>query len=165
MVNLSVDAINELASYEVVKSNVTGMFEFVTDAGINFTVGFELVEGLLNVELYQFFIVNMDNRKSPRDMKLRETVMAIIQVFFETSNHAMLYICETGDNKQAMRNHLFNYWSNLSPVRKKLYTTTASLPDEDGIMNYATLCLRVDHPDFMAVVNEFSELVHLLGQK
>lgn len=165
MVTLDEDAINRLAPYKVKESKSKELFQFVSDSGIHFSVGFELVENLLSAETYQFVIVNMDNKKSPRDVKLRDTVMSVLQVFFELNNHVMLYICETGDNKQAMRSHLFNYWAEQFIIRNKIYTTTVSLPDEEGVMNYATLCLRVDHPDFINVVNEFSELVHALSEK
>lgn len=60
--------------------------------------------------MFQLVIVNVDNMPSPRDRKLRETIVAIVEGFFSINNEAMLYICETGDGKQAMRNRLFQYW-------------------------------------------------------
>ena len=47
-------------------------------------------------------------------MKLRQTIIAIIEEFFEANgNEAMLYITETGDGKQMFRNRLFIRWFNL----------------------------------------------------
>ena len=61
---------------------------------------------------YQFSIINFNNKKSPRDPKVRETIIAIIENFFMESQEVMLYICETGDGKQSMRSRLFEYWFN-----------------------------------------------------
>ena len=47
--------------------------------------------------MYEFNIVNTNNRTSPRDPKVRDTVLTFIYDFFQTREAAMLYICETGD--------------------------------------------------------------------
>ena len=46
-------------------------------------------------EAYMFHITNVNKQRSPRDMKVRDTVIAIIDNFFETNEFALLYICET----------------------------------------------------------------------
>lgn len=38
--------------------------------------------------------------ESPRDSKVRETVMCIVDEFFRKNQAALLYICETGDGMQ-----------------------------------------------------------------
>lgn len=141
------------------------MFEFVTDYGVRFNVGFQEVENLLSYETYQFLIVNTEHRKSPGDAKLRNTIMAIIEEFFISNNCAMLYVCDTGDNKQTFRNHLFEYWAKLFPHRNLFYSTSVNIIDGEGVENYASLTLRLDHPNFVEVVNEFTELARVFSQK
>ena len=77
----------------------------------------------------------------------------------------MLYICETGDNKQSMRNRLFEYWFSGYKY-KHLYTLMSSaVKDEEGMMNYATLIIRNDNPNMVKVITEFTNSVNLLNQK
>lgn len=59
---------------------------------------------------YQFIIVNENNTPSPNDLKLRETIFCIIEDFFKANPEILLYLCETGDGKQASRNRLFIRW-------------------------------------------------------
>ena len=72
-------------------------------------------------ETYQFSIINGNNKKSPRDPKVRETIIAIVENFFMENQEVMLYICETGDGKQSMRNRLFEYW-----IKPKTYLSLDS---------------------------------------
>ena len=44
---------------------------------------------------------------SPSDAAVRETIICIIEEFFLSSPNIMLYICETGDERQAQRTRLF----------------------------------------------------------
>ena len=98
-------------------------------------------------------------------MKVKDSVLIIIDEFFDKNQSTLLYICETGDGKQSMRNRLFEYWFN-SYNRKMLFTLlTTSIVDEEGEVNFATLIVRNDNPKLPEIVAEFSESVRLLNQK
>lgn len=165
MVIFDAEYINKAAPYTVWKTNIDGMLEFITDSGIRFNVGFQTSDILTCAETYQFIIVNTEHKKSPKDPKLRNTIMAIIESFFMLNNKVMLYICDTGDSKQAFRSHLFEYWSRIFPHKNLYYTTSVNILDEEEIMNYASLTLRLDHPNFAEAVNEFAELARLFSEK
>ena len=77
----------------------------------------------------------------------------------------MLYICETGDGKQSMRNRLFEYWINNYKKKWKIMFLTASIPDENGILNYASIIIRQDHPRLKVIVREFTDAVALFNEK
>ena len=70
---------------------------------------------------YQFLILNKNSKSSPSDKKLKDTIMAIIEAFFIRNPYILLYICETGDRKQAARNRLFVRWFNDSKRQKEFY--------------------------------------------
>lgn len=165
MVNISVERINEKSPYKVEKASLQGYVSFVTDFGVSYVVGFEYTDMLHCAETYEFIITNTNHKKSPRDPKLRDTIMAIIFDFFLASNMAMLYMCETGDDRQSMRNRLFSYWAELNPRYRDFSVWTASVIDEDGALNYATLILRNDHPKRREVVEEFTSTVDMLNDK
>ncbi len=164
MNSLSLPAINALSSYEVSAVN-DGCYQFFTDYGVHCTVEFVLDDSLLSHETYHLVIVNVNHQKSPSDVKVRDTIIAIIDEFFVENNTTLLYICETGDKKQALRNRLFERWFSMYE-RKAQYTFVASsLKDEDGIENYTAIIVRNDNPELSAIIAEFTETISLLSSK
>lgn len=77
------------------------------DSGIYYSVGFMEDDILLSKDFYQLIITNINNHKSPRDYKVRDTILSIIDEFFNTNNSTLSYIYKIGDNKQRMRSRLF----------------------------------------------------------
>lgn len=165
MVSILPERINKTAPYKVERGKDERTVKFTTDFNVTYVVGFEYTDILLCAETYEFAITNFNHKKSPRDSKLRDTIMAIVLDFFLSCNTAMLYICETGDNKQSMRNRLFSYWAATNPQFKFFSLWTASVVDEDGTYNYATLVLRNDHPRRREVIEEFTTTVDMLNDK
>ena len=140
-------------------------FRFVTDFGVTYYVSFLEDELILSDESYQFIIANTNNRKSPRDSKIKQTVMAIVYEFFECANTTLLYICETGDSRQSMRNRLFEIWFNSSSRKSDFVFMSADLRDAEGIHNYAAIIVRVDNPRLTFIISEFTQTIQLLSQK
>ena len=164
MNNLSLHAVNASSSYEVSAVN-DGCYQFFTDYGVHCTVEFVLDDSLLSHETYHLIIVNVNHQKSPSDVKVRDTIIAIIDEFFVENNTTLLYICETGDKKQALRNRLFERWFSTYE-RKAQYTFVASsLKDEEGIENYTAIIVRNDNPELSAIIAEFTETISLLSSK
>lgn len=96
---LSLKRINENSSYPVETTGEDGFYQFFTDGGVHYSVGFMEDDILLSQNSYQLIIANINNHKSPRDHKVRDTIIAIVDEFFRNNNSTLLYICETGDSK------------------------------------------------------------------
>ena len=111
------------------------------------------------------YLANTNNKKSPRDPKLRQSIMAIIHEFFESTKAALLYICETGDSRQSMRNRLFEFWFNSSPRKSEFIFISANIEDAEGVQNYVAIISRLDNPQLKDVVSEFTETMQLFSQK
>ena len=164
MNSLSLHAVNASSSYKVSAVNDC-CYQFFTDYGVHCTVEFVLDDSLLSHETYHLVIVNVNHQKSPNDVKVRDTIIAIIDEFFIENNTTVLYICETGDKKQALRNRLFERWFSTYE-RKAQYTFVASsLKDDEGIENYTAIIVRNDNPDLSAIIAEFTETISLLSSK
>jgi len=114
---------------------------------------------------YPLIIANLNNVKSPRDTKVRDSILAIVDEFFNKNQSTLLYICETGDGKQGIRSRLFEYWFETYRYKALFTMLTSSIVDEEWVVNFATLILRNDNPLLAEVVAEFSESVQLLSQK
>ena len=106
MNSLLIENINKTAPYTVVPMADGMAFEFFTKHDIHYSVSFLYDDALIEEGAYQLVIANINNRKSPNDPSVKETVLAIVEEFFRANNAVMLYICETGDVKQVMRNSL-----------------------------------------------------------
>ena len=163
--SLSLEDINQKTPYRVWMSDKDRSFRFMSDAEIVFVVDFMADDLISSGNTFQLIIGNIGNKKSPRDYKVRDTILAIVEEFFEKNVAALLYICETGDGKQMARGRLFAYWFQSSGQSKVFTTMTSVLMDEEGVENTATLILRKDNPDFDIIVSEYSQTVRFLSQK
>ena len=164
MISLSLDSINHKAEYKVEPSGRKDYCSFWTDFGVQYLVGFDEDNSSLVMTSYQLVIVNVNNKKSPLDPKVRDTIIAIVEDFFLENNEVILYICETGDGKQSFRDKLFERWvlhyHGTLPVSR--YSATVM---DEGIVNFATIILRNDHPNYQGVVRDFTETTTLLNSK
>lgn len=165
MIELSLSVINENSPYLVTEGGNSYSFRFFTASGVHYSVDFMHDDLITEGESFQLVIANLNNKKSLRDTKVKDSVLAIIDEFFNKNQSTLLYICETGDGKQSMRSRLFEHWFNTYN-RKMLFTLlTTSVIDEEGEVNFATLIIRNDNPKLPEIVMEFTESVRLLSQK
>lgn len=89
---LSLKRINENSSYPVEIAGEDGFYQFFTDGGVHYSVGFMEDDILLSQNSYQLIIANINNHKSPRDRKVRDTIIAIVDEFFRNNNSTTLYL-------------------------------------------------------------------------
>lgn len=157
--------VNLAAPYHVEKGEVRGSYEFATDSGVEIGIGFMEDDLITSDVSYQFIISNLNNKKSPRDPKLKETILAIIEGFFTANQAALLYICDTGDGRQNMRSRLFEYWFAAYTRKNQYMMLSTCICDEEGNDNYATVIVRKDNPRLSHVLNEFAETAKLLDEK
>jgi len=164
MKELNIDRINETAPYKVFNTGRYHYYGFRTKAGVVLFVGFD-DDDLLSTESYQFSIVNGNDKPSPRDNGVKDTVFAIINEFFRVNNATMLYICETGDGRQAMRSRLFSHWFTTFTDKGKYSILQSSIVDSENIENYFAIILRNDNPNLQQVITEFANTVNFFSHK
>ena len=115
-------------------------------------------------EAYQFIIVNENNTPSPNDPKLRNTIFCIIEDFFKANPKILLYLCETGDGKQASRNRLFVRWFGEYAKKHLYYFDTVEM-ESDGIENFAAIIVQKANPQLNEIVEVFNHVVKTLKDK
>lgn len=164
MKELDINRINESAPYKVIKAKHPNYFRFISETGVEFAVGFDEDE-FISSESYQFIIVNYNSKPSPRDKGVRDTIFAVINEFFRANNATMLYICESGDGKQAMRSRLFNYWFSTLAEKGKYAIYQSSLVDDEGINNFFAVITRTDNPHASEVIKEFYDNLYFFSHK
>lgn len=160
---VSAERINKKHCYHVIQ--VAGdTIEFVTDSGVEYQINFMPDYTLWEEYAYQFVIINKNKKSSPNDSKLKDTLIYIVEDFFENNKNILLYICETGDGKQAARSKLFLRWfASYSRSSEYFFKSTEVISDEE--QDFAAIILRKDNPDFIEITRDFEEMITLLGNK
>lgn len=162
MNQLSLTYLNDHSPYKVVA--IGDDLLFTTDYGVEYRVSFMEDYSIWSENAYQFLINKRNRIASPGDPKLKDTVLAIVDAFFISNPSILLYICETGDDKQAARNRLFVRWFNDSQRQQDLYFRDVTI-QADGIDNYAAIIVQRNNPEFDTIVSQFDEFVSLMSNK
>lgn len=155
--------INRLAPYKVWTENGQD-YLIETNKDLLFRVGFMDDYSIWSKGTYQFFIINESNRPSPNDEKLKATVFRIIEAFFAANSDILLYICETGDGRQAFRSRLFVRWFSSYPGHDAYVMQTAEVR-EGKIKNFAALIVQKSNPRLQEILAEFDETIRILTSK
>ena len=159
---LSIDNIKQHAPYEVLlREDRPGNYYFKTDYGLEFSICLQSDYSIVPSGAYTLDIINATHRPSPSDPKFRLTLLAIIVEFFEQNNDVMLYITETGDEKQEMRNRLFVRWFNTYEHHDRFFIHTVEGRME-GQMNFMAIISRKDNPRLPEVIKEFEDTISFI---
>ena len=159
---LDISAINLNAPYSV--WSVASYYYFRTKHGAIYKIGFMDDDTIWERGAYQFVIVNENNTPSPNDTQLRETIFCIIEYFFKANPEILLYLCETGDGKQASRNRLFIRWFREYAKHHLYYFDTVEM-EADGIENFAAIIVQRKNPRLNDIVKAFNHVVDTLKRK
>ena len=140
MNTLRLENINLHSPYRVWQTKNDSHYYFQTDSDIQYDIVFSPDASIINSGAYSIDIINRQHVTSHVDIKLRQTITAIIEEFFEVNgNEVMLYITETGDGKQMFRNRLFVRWFNMYNQHDKISKSGSITPDmlytDDGFDN------------------------------
>ena len=161
MTEMNISRLNLHSPYYIVQDEDGDMF-FRTDYGVEYGISFELNEELLKYPTYEFGIQNKNHQPSPSDTKLRDTILAIIEEFFDSNGGVMLYICETGDGMQAFRFRLFVRWFNNYEHRDRYELRTIEEVMDDKTPNFGAIIVEKSNPDIELILARFDELAAFL---
>jgi hypothetical protein len=100
----------------------------------------------------------------PNDPKVKASIVCLVEEFFLTNPDILLYQCETGDNRQAMRARLFTRWFNEYDKRERFCVKVSVLRDED-VDNYIALIVQKNNPKLKSILQDFDDFVGFFGAK
>ena len=160
---LDMTRINRFSPYKVWTENGHD-YNIETNRGKIFMIGFMDDYSIWQEGAYQFTITNQSRQPSPFDQKLRETILLIIEAFFAANPDILLYICETGDGRQAFRSRLFVRWFNTYSRRDAFVMQTAEI-QEGKTKNFAALIVQKSNPRLSDILAEFEETISILTNK
>lgn len=163
MLTLSPDRINQNAPYRLVLSN-NNVLRFITDQGLVYEVGFTEDYTFMEENLYQFFISELTGNSYAPDPKIKSTIWAVLQEFFRQNENVVIYICDTSDGKQAIRNRLFQKWYNEFE-EKDNYTIMYGKAEYEGVEYFASAIVANLNPNFAEVKLSFELFLGQIHEK
>lgn len=162
MIDFSLKRINEQAPYEVWQYGTD--FRFCTNAGLHYTISFKEDMPIGGCETYQFIINKVEDAHSPHDSLVRATVISIINEFFVSNLNVLLYICDTSDGREAMRNRLFVSWfEEFSETGRFTIRNANAEVEGEGI--YAAIIVENRNERLKYIIDEFDETARVLARK
>jgi len=162
MMQLSIEQINSRAGYNV-RLSPYGEFRFETDLGIGYSISFEEEAPVGGCKTYQFVIKKMEDRKSPHDSKVEQTILAVLDVFFTEHLDALLYMCDDSDGREANRNRLFLTWFKKHAAPERFTIRTASAVVE-GKGFYAAIIVENRNPLLETIIEDFETTAQTLTE-
>lgn len=137
---------------------------YITDYDVSYRIIFSDNQDIWKNGAYEFSIFNDNHKSSPNDPKVKGTIEAIIEEFFLTNPNILLYQCETGDNRQAMRARLFTKWFNDYAYNNNFCVKVSILKD-DEVDNYIALIVQKSNPELTNILQTFDDFVGFFTHK
>jgi Family of unknown function (DUF6169) len=158
---------NSLNPYSLTLTSANGAYSFQTDNGILYTVDFEdasyYIEGLS--PLYQFSFYPKDfvgsKHKGKMDVRVRDTILTLLNQFFIDSSRSLIFICESLDSREKARFKLFDNWfkqfadGSLEKYDKEIEVEVTS------ITVYGSLIIHKDNTDKDLIFQKLAEIIPL----
>jgi len=165
MNDLDINAINYHSPYIVGYDGKA--YIFVTDHQITYRVDFDLDNNPF-FTAYWFNLANPDHLKSPNDIKIAQTIICIIEEFFNKNPNILLYMCSTDDGKQAQRARLFLRWFNGYEQQLKYVIKSTDVrgigSDGKPIREYIALIVQRSHPQLNEISLFFEEELQMFNE-
>lgn len=106
----SLHHINSVSPYWVM-AETEDTARFTTDGGVEYRVAFVEDDNIGIDKTYQLVISNVSKIKAKGiDVKIGQTIAAIVNSFFTDNRNVLLFICDPSDNHQAARSRKFHSW-------------------------------------------------------
>ena len=160
---LDLNRMNLHAPYSVWQVS-EGAYGFKTDFGVLYRIMFIPDATIWESGAYEFCILNENKKPSPGDKQLRETIFCIIEEFFTMNPEILLYQCETGDNRQTMRDRLFLRWFCEYEHSDLYYIKVAEIVAEN-VSNFAAVIVQKNNPELKQIITDFDNFVGFFQKK
>lgn len=161
MIELNLNHINLRSPYTVWRQGEQLFFK--TDNLIIYNVSFDYEEVLAKYSGYWLNLSNTSGLKSPNDVKISLTLAAIVEEFFTSQPHVMLYLCDSVNHQQAQRARLFLHWFTKLNSDNRFVIHTAIVKDEEE-EDYVALIVERNNPQREKVLSFFSNEIKLFNE-
>lgn len=150
---------SDLQNHYEVSENEYG-YQFTTSAGVLYYltfIAYPPISDFLATGLYMFNIERaVSGRLGQHDDRVRNTVLYVLDLFFQAHEDALITICDISDNKQAARKRLFDSWFRQFNDHRLIRLDEECLIDD--VPTSVSLFFSVSHPNRLNLYREFRQL-------
>ena len=149
--------LNSLNPYNIC-SKGEWYYEFDTKRGIKYHLYFiEASSYDFKVdEVYIFNIERDGDEPQPYDKRISQTIISLLDKFFENRKRAIVIVCDSSDGKEKKRNNLFKRWFDIYHRVSLLKIDEHSETEDYNI--YASLFILKDNPNRDEIITKFKNL-------
>lgn len=141
---------------------------FKTLSGITYSIVFKPTPYLFNDEtleyskfIFELIVLVLINQNDiiELDEEVGETVAEIIKIFYaENQQKITIYICDSSDNRQLVRQRKFTqWWNKYAP--SELSKTDYVIEDNDLIRLPISVFLNLKNPYYFEILSKFNTLI------
>lgn len=141
----------------------TDYYLFETEQKIVYAISFSEEFEIGGCMSYQFSIGNANGSHGSMDIKIRKTIIAIIENFFELNSNVLLYICDNSDHRERARAKLFIRWFNDYNAKQHYTIRTANAKVENQEI-YAAIIVDNSNSLLKKIMDEFSKMHKTLSK-
>lgn len=162
MNEISVEYINRKAPYRV-ETTEFGDFVFQTNKGVIYGIAFLEESPIGNCNTFQLTISNKNEQHGTFDPNVRITIFTIIEEFFHNTNNVLIYICDTSDGRESVRNRLFLKWFEDYTDKRRFYFRTAhAFIEGEGF--FAAIIAELKNPNIESIKQNFERTANELSK-
>lgn len=139
-------------------------YTFETESGNTYFITFlkyPTITDFLHTEVYMMNIDRKDemNHDNGGQNRVRNTILSIVGMFFDSHNDALITVCDIIDGRQDCRRRLFSRWfHDFGETYLEKLDAECMI---DDIRTYASIMFRKDVPNKSELMNEFSILAEI----
>lgn len=142
--------------YKVAKAD--GCYSFVSDSGVEYIAYFNRHNEISSCPVWEFGFDCNSPKRPPQDLRVRITIKSILADFWTDHDNAILFVCDSTDNKSHNRMKLFNIWF------QQLSAGTGVIKTDFPVVGdfCASLLSYSDNPMLPDAIRELGEIFRLM---
>lgn len=140
-------------------------YTFITSAGVQYFLIFfryPTISEFLSTRIYMFNIERSPYRtlsEGQEDIKVRNTILYVLDQFFQKHDDAIITICDIIDGKQFARKRLFDSWYRKFNNGKLIKKDADCCVDNE--QTFVSLIFSAAHYNIFELEEEFKKLVEI----
>lgn len=139
-------------------------YMFLISYGVLYAISFSEEFEFAGIMSYQFSLARLNDANKHTDPNIKSVIKSIITEFFDSNDSIMLYICDTSDGKEAVRNRLFLHWLDDDDfLRRFVYRTAQAIVEGHGF--YTTIIVKRENPNLESIIQDFDLSAETLTNK
>lgn len=152
--------------------NVGGIYFFITTSGIKYSIIFSIRSdfqhtGSATVYDFAFAPEGIELNELPsHDPRIFPTISSVIEKFFEKDTNALIFVCDSLDNRGLARKKLFSIWYDSSSCNYLDKIDSIVNDEEDDLQYFTSLLIHKNVPNKDSLISQYKSLILLYnGQK